>query len=355
MHIDDLLAIMLKEDASDLHIKAWSKPYIRVYGALKLIDGAPKLNPQDSEQLALSMMTAEQRDDFHAEWEVDFAYAMKDGTRFRVNAYRQRGSVAAVFRVIPAKIQTIDDLQLPPVIKEFCKRPRGLVLVTGPTGSGKSTTLAAMVDYINTKRAEHIITIEDPIEFVHQNKLSLINQREVGKDTQSFHGALRRALRQDPDVVLIGEMRDLETISTAITTAETGHLVLATLHTTGAAQTVDRIIDVFPPEQQTQIRMQTAGNIQGIISQTLLPHISGRGRVAAFEIMVPTGAMRNLIRDGKTYQIQSSMHMSKGQGMVTLEQSFADLVKRRQITKEVAFAKAPDPNQLKEIMKSMTI
>lgn len=246
---------MLKEDASDLHIKAFSKPYIRVYGALKMIDGAPKMNPQDAEQLVTSMMTPQQRDDYFSEWEVDFAYALKDGTRFRVNAYHQRGTAAAVFRVIPAKVQTIDELQLPPVIKEFCKRPRGLLLITGPTGSGKSTTLAAMVDYINATRAEHIITIEDPIEFVHNNKKSLVNQREIGKDTDSFYGALKRALRQDPDVVLIGEMRDLETISTAITTAETGHLVLATLHTTGAAQTVDRIIDVFPPEQQTQIRM----------------------------------------------------------------------------------------------------
>ncbi|MEW5945724.1 MAG: type IV pilus twitching motility protein PilT [bacterium] len=355
MHINDLLQILLKEEASDLHIKAGNKPFIRVHGVMQTIEGVNRLAPENTRQIILSMMTPEQRDIFLRDWEHDFAYALENGTRFRVNAYHQRGSIAAVFRVIPARIRTIDELKLPPILKEFCMRPRGIVLVTGPTGSGKSTTQAAMIDHINENRREHIITIEDPIEFVHQNKQCLINQREVGADTNSFAGALKRALRQDPDIILVGEMRDLETIAMAITAAETGHLVLATLHTTGAAQTIDRIIDVFPPEQQQQIRMQVSSNIQGIICQILVPHVSGRGRVAAFEVMVPTPAMRNLIRDAKTYQVPSAMQISKVPGMFTLEQYLAELVRKRQVSKEAAYAKASDPDQLTEILKASKI
>ncbi|MEW6201411.1 MAG: type IV pilus twitching motility protein PilT [bacterium] len=353
--MNDLLEITIKEDASDLHIKAGNKPFIRVYGTMKNIDNAPRLTPDISAQLVFSILNEEQRRILREEWEHDFAYALPNGARFRVNAFQQRGSIAAVFRHIPARIQTIDELKLPPIIKEFCKRPRGLILVTGPTGCGKSTTQAAMIDFINAIREEHIITIEDPVEFIHTNKKSFINQREVGNDTLSFAEALIHALRQDPDVILVGEMRDLETIAMAITAAETGHLVLATLHTTGAAQTVDRIIDVFPPEQQQQVRMQIAGNLQGVISQILIPHITGKGRIAAFEILVPTPAVRNLIRDAKTYQIPSAMHISKGQGMITLEQSLVELIRKRQITKEMAYAKTLYPDQLTEILKSARI
>lgn len=351
MQMTDLLDRMLKTGASDLHIKAGNQPFLRIDGAMTTIEDIPRLNPQDTEQLVLSMMDDEMRAEYLAEWEIDFAYAYEDKARFRVNAFHQRGTMAAVFRIIPTRIKSIDELSLPPIIREFCKLPRGLILVTGPTGSGKSTTLAAMIDYINSLREEHIITIEDPIEFVHKNRKSLLNQREIGNDTESFFAALKSALRQDPDVVLIGEMRDLETIATAITTAETGHLVLATLHTTGAAQTVDRIIDVFPPEQQQQIRMQVSGNIQGIVSQILVPRMGTKGRVAAFEIMVPTPAMRNLIRDGKTHQIPSQMLMGKQSGMLTLEQSLAELVKKRVISKEIAMAKCMDQGQLDEILK----
>jgi twitching motility protein PilT len=349
MHIHELLDHMLNADASDLHLKVGNQPLVRVHGEIKALD-MPRLTPAETKQLIFSVLNPEQQKEYIDEWEVDLAYAYEDKARFRVNAFHQRGTMAAVFRVIPMRIRSMQELSLPPIIKEFCDRPRGLILVTGPTGSGKSTTLASMVDYINASRDEHIITIEDPVEFVHGNKRSLVNQREVGRDTQSFINALKSALRQDPDVVLIGEMRDLETIGTALTTAETGHLVLATLHTTGAAQTIDRIIDVFPPEQQPQVRMQMSMNIQGIVSQTLLRRADGRGRIAAFDIMVPTPAMRNLIRDGKTHQIPATMQTSKSVGMCTLEQSLAELVKKRLITKEVALHKAMDPDALSELL-----
>ena len=349
MQLSELLDNMLKLEASDLHIKVGNNPLVRVHGEIKALD-FPRLTPAVTKEIIYSILTPELQKEYEEDWEVDLAYDYEDKARFRVNAFHQRGTMAAVFRVIPVRIRTMKELNLPAVIQEFCDRPRGLVLVTGPTGSGKSTTLAAMIDHINNTRDEHIITIEDPVEFVHQNKKSLVNQRQVGDDTQSFFAALKSALRQDPDVVLIGEMRDLETISTALTTAETGHLVLATLHTTGAAQTIDRIIDVFPPEQQSQIRMQLAMNIQGIVSQTLLRRVDGRGRVAAFDIMVPTPAMRNLIRDGKTYQIPATMQTSKSVGMCTLEQALADLLKRHLITKEMAFYKAMDQEALAELL-----
>ncbi len=350
MHIRELLDVMLSADASDLHIKVGNHPMLRIDGRIVPQTDLERITPQAMDQLTDSMMNDEQKMIFKKEFEHDFAYEYDDKARFRVNVFHQRGTKAAVLRIIPTRIRTMEELNLPAVIKDFCDRPRGLVLVTGPTGSGKSTTLATMIDYINSKRHEHIITIEDPIEFVHHNRKSLVNQRQVGNDTDSFSNALKSALRQDPDVVLIGEMRDLETISTAITTAETGHLVLATLHTTGAAQTVDRIIDVFSPEQQNQIRMQVASNIQGVVSQTLLPRAQGRGRIAAFELLVPTPAIRNLIRDGKTHQLPSIMQTSKNTGMITLEQSLAALVKKRIVTKEAAYAKAVDPEQLDELL-----
>ncbi|HOO55453.1 MAG TPA: type IV pilus twitching motility protein PilT [bacterium] len=354
MHIDDLLDVMLKKGASDLHIKVGNFPMLRIDGRIVFQTDMPRLTPQVVDQIIDSMLDDVHKKEYQDNWETDLAYEFGDKARFRVNLFHQRGTKAAVLRVIPTKILTVDDLNLPEIIRDFCKRPRGLILVTGPTGSGKSTTLSAMVNEINAKREEHIITIEDPIEFVHQNRKSLVNQREVGRDTGSFNMALKSALRQDPDVVLIGEMRDLETISTAITTAETGHLVLATLHTTGAAQTVDRIIDVFPPDQQNQIRMQVASNIQGVISQTLVPKAAGKGRVAAFEILVPTGALRNLIRDGKTHQIPATMQTGGRSGMITLEQSLAILIKNRVITKEMAMAKSANREHLEELLSGVT-
>lgn len=351
MQLGDLLDIMLKQDASDLHIKAGNFPLLRVHGGIKALEDMPRLTPNDTKEIITSILSEEQKKTVSDDWELDLAYEHGTAARFRVNVFHQRGTMAAVFRVIPMKIRTMQDLALPPTIREFCERPRGIILVTGPTGSGKSTTLAAMIDYINATRDEHIITVEDPIEFVHKNKKCLINQRQVGDDTISFSSALKSALRQDPDIVLIGEMRDLETISIALTTAETGHLVLATLHTTGAAQTVDRIIDVFPPEQQPQVRMQLSMNIQGIVSQILVRKADGRGRAPVFEIMVPSPAMRNLIRDGKTFQIPAMMQTGKATGMVTLEQSLADLVRKRLVTKEMAMSKAMDPEALGELLQ----
>jgi twitching motility protein PilT len=350
MHINELLDLMLESDASDLHMKVGNFPMLRVDGKIVFQSKLARLTPQILDEIIGSMLGEEEKTAYDQNWEHDFAYEYGDRARFRVNVFRQRGTKAAVLRVIPTRVRSLEDLNLPPIIRDFCDRPRGMILVTGPTGSGKSTTLAAMIDYINANREEHIITIEDPIEFVHKNRKSLVNQRQVGADTQSFAGALKSALRQDPDVVLIGEMRDLETISTAITTAETGHLVLATLHTTGAAQTVDRIIDVFPPEQQNQIRMQVASNLQGIVSQTLIPKAQGKGRVAAFEILVPTNAIRNLIRDGKTHQIPAALQTGKNTGMVTLEQSLYEHVKKHTITKEAAYNKAVDRDQLNELI-----
>lgn len=351
MHIDQLLEAMLTAGASDLHIKVGTNPMLRIDGKIVLQESFPVMTPELMTSVFDGMMDDEAREIYATRWEHDFAYALPDNrARFRVNIFRQRGTKAAVLRVIPTKIKSFEDLNLPEVLREFCERPRGMILVTGPTGSGKSTTLAAMVDYINEHRREHIITIEDPVEFVHPSKQSIVNQRQVGSDTDSFANALKSALRQDPDVVLIGEMRDLETISTAITTAETGHLVLGTLHTTGACQTIDRIIDVFPPEQQQQIRMQISSNIQGIVSQTLLAKASGKGRVAAFEILVPTGAIRNMIRDGKTHQLPSIIQTSRSLGMVTLEQSLSELVKKHTVTKEEAYAKAMDVEVLEELI-----
>jgi len=350
--IDELLLKTLELNASDLHITTGLPPVIRLHGELRALD-YPKLLPNDTRELIYSIMTQEQRDVFERNWEYDFSYSIPGKGRFRVNVYYQRGSVAAAFRTIPAKVPTIEELRLPPVVQEFAMKPRGFVLVTGPTGSGKSTTLAALINIINETRSCHIITIEDPIEFLHPHKKSVINQREVGTDTRSFANALKYALRQDPDVILIGEMRDLETIQTALTAAETGHLVFATLHTVDAPQTIDRIIDVFPPHQQQQVRIQLAGCLQGIISQQLLPTADGKGRVVACEILVATAGIRNLIREGKTHQIYTAIQTGQKYGMQTLDMALADLVRRGWITYDTALEKCQDPQVLKQLIRGV--
>jgi twitching motility protein PilT len=339
----------LELGASDLHITTGVPPIVRVNGKLKALDH-PKLLPNDTRELIYSILTQEQRDVLERNWEYDFSYSLPGKGRFRVNVYYQRGSISAAFRSIPVKIPTIEELRLPLVVSEFAMKPRGFVVVTGPTGSGKSTTLAAIINIINETRNCHIITIEDPIEFLHPHKRSIVNQREVGTDTKSFANALKYALRQDPDVILIGEMRDLETIQTALTAAETGHLVFATLHTVDAPQTIDRIIDVFPPHQQQQVRIQLAGCLQGIVAQQLLPTADGNGRVVAVEILVATPGIKNLIREGKTHQIYTAIQTGQKYGMQTLDMALADLVKRGWISYETAYEKAQDPASLKQLV-----
>jgi twitching motility protein PilT len=346
--VDDLLHEVKVRGASDLHLTVGVPPTMRVNGEL-LPMGETKLDPKGLKLLVYSMMEEGQIKRFELDRELDFAYSVGGLGRFRVNVFLQRDSVAAVMRAIPVEIPQIKDLGLPDVTKELVTLPRGLILVTGPTGSGKSTSLAAMIDAINTTRKCHIITIEDPIEFLHKHKMSLVNQREVGSDTLSFANALKHVLRQDPDVILVGEMRDLETISTAITAAETGHLVFATLHTIDAPQTIDRIIDVFPPGQQGQIRLQLSNSIQAIFCQTLCRKISG-GRVPAIEVMIGTPAIRNLIREAKTHQLSSSIQMSQKQGMQTMDQSLKDLFKKRLISKEEAVSKASAPHDLAQFL-----
>ncbi len=296
-------------------------------------------------------MSEEQQETFDKVHELDFAYALPGGTRFRVNCYQQRGATGAAFRIISTSIRSLEELGVPDVVAQFATLPRGLVLVTGPTGSGKSTTLAALIDLVNRTRYDHIVTVEDPIEYVHANKRSLVNQREVGNDTHSFTAALKHVLRQDPDVILIGEMRDLETISVALTAAETGHLVFATLHTQDAAQTIDRIIDVYPSHQQDQIRTQLAATLQGVVSQTLVPRASGTGRVIATEVLLTTPAIANLIREGKAHQITSSMQAGRALGMHTMDQHLADLVNEGEITRDAAFEKAHDPDSLDRLIR----
>src|ERR1700712_25321 len=296
----------LRRRASDLHLTAGVPPMVRVRGRLQPLEGHPKLSPTDTREIIYSILNNDQRQRLENDWQLDFAYGAPGAGRFRVNCYFQRGALAASFRVIPSDIASLEQLSLPPILNEFTKKPRGFVLVTGPTGSGKSTTLAAMINEINMTRDEHIMTIEDPIEFLHRHKKCIVNQREIGSDAQSFAGALKGALRQDPDVILVGEMRDLETIHTALTAAETGHLVFATLHTQDTPQTIDRIIDVFPASQQQQVRVQLSVALQGIVTQQLLPTADGAGRVAACEVLLATPAIRNLIREGKTHQIYSS-------------------------------------------------
>src|SRR5258705_3976940 len=319
MDIDfaDLLMEVVHRRASDLHLSAGAHPSVRVRGRLSPLEEYPKLSESDTREIVYSILTGDQRQRLETNWQLDFAYSIPGHARFRVNAYYQRGAIGAAFRLIPFELTSIDQLGLPAAVHELTRKPRGFVLVTGPTGSGKSTSLAAMLDEINATREEHIMTVEDPIEFLHSHKKCIVNQRELGSDAQSFAMALKGALRQDPDVILVGEMRDLETISTALTAAETGHLVFATLHTQDAPQSVDRMIDVFPSHQQQQVRVQLSVALQGIMTQTLLPTSDGAGRVVACEVLVPTPAVRNLIREGKTHQIYSVMHTGAASGMQT--------------------------------------
>jgi twitching motility protein PilT len=335
--IDTLLERVAAEDASDLHITAGSPPVLRVRGKLGPVEGFEPFTPEETRDLLYRILSTEQQKRLEIDRQLDFSYSVPGVARFRVNVYFQRDCLAAAFRLVPRMIKSAHELGLPDVLRELAMEPRGLVLITGPTGSGKSTTLATMIDEINSTRSHHIVTIEDPIEFLHQHKESVINQREIGSDAKGFAEALRGALRQDPDVILVGEMRDLETISTALTAAETGHLVLATLHTQSAPSTIDRIIDVFPSAQQSQVRMQVAASLQGVVTQTLLPSADGRKRVPALEILLPDDAVRNLIRQGKTEQIYSIMQTNTGRGMQTMEQCLAELVLRRVISQETAF------------------
>jgi twitching motility protein PilT len=347
INLHQLLKILVDGNGSDLHITTHSPPQMRVDGQLLAMD-FPPLNQVETKQLCFSVLTDAQKHKFEEENELDLSFGVKGLSRFRGNLFIQRGAVAGVFRVIPYKILNFDELGLPPVVSQLAARPRGLILVTGPTGSGKSTTLASIVDYININRKEHIITIEDPIEYIHQHKGCLINQREVGADTKGFKNALRYVLRQDPDVVLVGELRDLETIEAALTLAETGHLCLATLHTNSCAQTINRIVDVFPPYQQTQIRTQLSFVLEGVISQTLLPLAGSKGRALALEIMVPNAAIRNLIREDKVHQIYSQMQIGQeNSGMQTMNQALYILLQRRKISLEDALGRSQDPDELK--------
>jgi twitching motility protein PilT len=344
--IDDLLEHMVALGASDLHVTTGSAPVIRLNGRLERIEEFPRLTPDDTQRILYRILSTEQQKHLEINRQIDVSYAIPGLARFRVNVYFQRESLGAAFRMIPTEIKTLEDLGLPPQLHELATKPRGLVLVTGPTGSGKSTTLAAVIDEINRTRDDHIMTIEDPIEFLHRHKRCLVNQREIGPDAVSFGEALRGALRQDPDVILLGEMRDLETIATALTAAETGHLVFATLHTQDAPSTIDRLIDVFPAAQQEQVRVQISSTIQGVVTQTLVPTIDGSGRVAATEILLPDDAVRNLIRQAKVEQIYSVMQTGSSKGMQTLEQSLVDLVSRGIITQDTALSRSSRPDQL---------
>ncbi len=349
VQVEDLLRIMVEKGASDLHLKAGSPPMLRIDGEL-IPAGYEMLTADALRRMAESILSDQQKAEFVAEKELDLAYSVPGLSRFRVNIYLQRGTWGAAIRVIPSRPFTIDELKLPPILKDFSVKPRGLILVTGPTGSGKSTTLAAMINHINENRRSHIVTIEDPIEFLHKDKLCLISQREVGEDTHSFSAALTRILRQDPDVVLIGEMRDLETIAVAITAAETGHLVLATLHTSGAATTIDRVVDVFPPHQQQQIRMQLSVTLEGILSQSLLQKSKGSGRVLAMEILAITPAVRNIIREGKTHQIPNLIQAGSQYGMISLDQSLKNLYQQGLITYEEALSKCTNPDDFNRLL-----
>jgi len=351
----DVLIEVLERRASDLHIAAGAPPTVRVRGRLTALEGYPVLTPTDTREVVYSILSNDQRQRLETDWQVDFAYSIPGRARFRVNAYFQRSAIGAAFRLIPAEIAAIETLGLPPIIHEFGKKPRGFVLFTGPTGSGKSTSLASIIDEINEQTEQHIMTIEDPIEFLHGHKRCIVNQRELGSDAQSFGAALRAALRQDPDVILVGEMRDLETISTALTAAETGHLVFATLHTQDTPQSIDRIIDVFPPHQQHQVRVQLSVALQGIVTQTLLPTADGSGRVLAAEVLVPTPAIRNLIREGKTHQIYSVLQTSASHGMQTMDASLATLVRSGKITRALAESRATSPEELRRLLGAATV
>jgi len=348
--LPELLKKVVELEGSDLHITTNTPPQIRVHGHLERVEGCVDMTPSETKQLTYSVLTDAQKKRFEETLELDFSFGIKGLARFRCNMFNQRGAVAAVYRLIPEKIRGFQDLGLPSVLANLAERPRGLVLVTGPTGSGKSTTLAAMIDKINKERKDHILTIEDPIEFVHQHQGCLVNQREVHSDTQSFSNALRAALREDPDIVLIGEMRDLETVEAALRIAETGHLTFGTLHTNSAAQTINRIIDIFPSHQQSQIRTQLSLVVEGIVCQALLPKIGG-GRVCSLEIMIPTPAIRNLIREDKIHQIYSAMQTGQEKlGMQTANQSLATLYMKKQITLEHAMTASSNREELQEMI-----
>jgi twitching motility protein PilT len=350
--LSELLRKLSEFNGSDLHITTGSPPQVRVDGHLRPLEDYRVLTSADTKQLAYSVLTDAQKHRFEEDLELDFSFGVKGLSRFRANLFNQRGAVGAVFRAIPYEIKAFEQLGLPPIVQHLCERPRGLILVTGPTGSGKSTTLAAMIDKINRDRHEHILTIEDPIEFLHNHKNCVVNQREVNADTHGFAQALRTALRQDPDVVLVGEMRDLETIESALRIAETGHLTLATLHTNSAASTINRIIDVFPSDQQSQIRAQLSLVLEGILCQALLPRAEGPGRAMALEIMVPNAAIRNLIREDKVHQIYSMMQTGQDKyGMQTFNQALATLYHRRMITMDTALQRSSNVDELRELME----
>jgi twitching motility protein PilT len=350
--VPELLGVLLDRDGSDLHLTAGSPPVVRVHGELVAVNDYPTLTPRALQGMVYAILPQKLRERFEQELELDMSYSLPGRARFRVNVFMQRDAVGAVFRVIPFDIKSIDDLGLPTIVADLARFPRGFVVVTGPTGSGKSTTLAAMVDVVNRERAGHIMTVEDPIEFLHKHKTCIVNQREIGADTHSFGQALKHVLRQDPDVILVGEMRDLETIGTAITAAETGHLVFATLHTQDAPQTIDRIIDVFPPHQQQQVRVQLSTTLQGVVTQQLLPTVDGRGRIAACEVMVATPAIRNLVREGKVHQIYSAMQAGGRYGMQTMDMSLAQHVKAGRVTQQMAFERCHDPEELDRLVGS---
>ena len=350
--LSELLKKLAELGGSDLHIATNTPPQVRVDGHLRQLEGYRPLSSADTKQLAYSVLTDAQKHRFEESLELDFSFGVKGLSRFRANIFNQRGAVGAVFRAIPYEIKPFENLGLPPIVKQMCDKPRGLILVTGPTGSGKSTTLAAMIDKINTDRHEHILTIEDPIEFLHNHKNCLVNQREVNADTRGFAEALRTALRQDPDVVLVGEMRDLETIESALRIAETGHLTFATLHTNSAASTINRIIDVFPSDQQAQIRAQLSLVLEGILCQSLLPRADGQGRCMALEILVPNAAIRNLIREDKVHQIYSMMQTGQDKyGMQTFNQALATLYHKRQIALDTAMQRSSNTDELKDLIE----
>ncbi len=346
----DILTRMTEERASDVHLSPGFPPAMRVRGRIVPLEEYGNLLPQQTRDTVYSLLNDDQRKRFESRKQLDLAYAVPGVARFRVNCFFQRGSISAAFRRIPVEIPKLEELGLPAVLEDFTRKPRGFILVTGPTGSGKSTSLAAMIDIINREREEHILTIEDPIEFLHQHKRCIVNQREIGADAEDFSLALTSALREDPDVILVGEMRDLETMRTALTAAETGHLVFATLHTQSTAQTIDRIIDIFPAEQQSQVRMQLSIGLQGIVTQQLLQTADGAGRVVACEVLVPTPAVRNLIREGKTHQIYSAIQTSGSIGMQTMDAHLAQLVRTNRITRKLAEQRATVPEELKRLL-----
>ncbi len=352
--VQELLAHVLEKEASDLHLTAGAAPTIRVHGDLKPVDGYDLQEPEELRRMVYAILTQAQRERLEQDLELDLSYSLPGKARFRVNVYFQRDAIGAAFRLIPFSIRRLDELGLPKQVGDFARLPRGMVLVTGPTGSGKSTTLAALLDIVNSEREVHIMTVEDPIEYLHQHKKAIVNQREVGTDTRSFAAALKHVLRQDPDVILVGEMRDLETIQTALTAAETGHLVFATLHTQDAPQTIDRMIDAFPPHQQQQVRAQLSTTLQGVVTQQLLQSADGRSRTVAAEVLVATSAVRNMIREAKVHQIYGAMQAGGRHGMQTMDSALAHLVAIGKISMEMAKDRCHDEQELKRLTTGVT-